>query len=235
MQTLKRSWINLILAPIWFLIVIIGVSIYFGGQGINEADIPTKITENIPTLILIVQVLLLLILYLTSKQENFNIFKNAWSVSDKSQLNKNILYGIITGIILSILYLVVLAPLQIFLQINVGDFIPAGETMSKLGTQTIPFFIANVIFAPFVEESLYRNYTLTRFLEKYTFQKAIILNSLFFGLLHWTGGFWYILMTGLFIGIPFAVITAKTKNIIWVFAAHFTLNLIEFIYIAIKI
>jgi membrane protease YdiL (CAAX protease family) len=112
--------------------------------------------------------------------------------------------------------------------------VPAGETMTVLGKQTIPFFIANVLFAPFVEESLYRNYTLTRFLEKYSSTKSIIVTVTMFGLLHWVGGLWYMLMTGLLVGLPFAIIATKRKNIVWVFVAHLTLNLFEFIYIVTK-
>jgi len=41
-------------------------------------------------------------------------------------------------------------------------------------------------------------------------------------------------MTGILVGLPFALIAVKRKNILWVFIAHLTLNLIEFIYITIK-
>jgi membrane protease YdiL (CAAX protease family) len=103
--------------------------------------------------------------------------------------------------------------------------------MTVLRKQTIPFFIANVLLAPFVEESLYRNYSLTRLSEKYNNTKSIIITLIMFGLLHWVGGFWYILMTGLLVGLPFAIIAKNRKNIVWVFVAHLTLNLLEYIYI----
>jgi uncharacterized protein len=230
MTSLKRPWTNLILAPIWFFIIIIVASIYYGSTGISETDIPIKITENTPTLILIVQVFLLGTLLLTTHKDGFNIFKTGWT-TDKNNLPKDVIGGIITGSFLAALYIYVLSPLQTYLQINIGDYVPAGETMSALGKQTIPFFIANVLLAPFVEESLYRNYSLTRFLEKYSQPKTIIISVIMFGLLHWVGGLWYMLMTGLFVGLPFALIAVKRKNMIWVFIAHLTLNLIEFIYI----
>lgn len=233
MISLKRLWTNLILAPIWFLITIVAVSIYFGGKGVSEKDIPIKITENTPTLILIVQVSLLITLLLTTRKDSFNIFKNGWT-TDKKKLPIDILGGILTGIILATSYIYIFSPLQTYLQVNFGDYIPAGETMSVLGNQTLIFLLANVVFAPFVEESLYRNYSLTRFLENYSQTKSIIISVIMFGLLHWVGGIWYILMTGILVGLPFAIITIKRKNIVWVFVAHLTLNLIEFIYIATK-
>lgn len=230
MNSLKRPWTNLILAPIWFLIIIVTFSFYFGVKGVSETDIPIRISENTPLIILIVQVFLLVTLLFTTRKDNFNIFKIGWT-TDNTKLPIDIFGGIITGTILAALYFYIFSPLQTYLQINIGDYVPAGETMTVLGKQTIPFFIANVLFAPFVEESLYRNYTLTRFLEKYSSTKSIIITVTMFGLLHWVGGLWYIIMTGLLVGLPFAIIATKRKNIVWVFVAHLTLNLLEFIYI----
>jgi len=233
MNSLKRPWTNLILAPIWFLIIIVSGSIYFGVRGVSENDIPNKISENTPTVILIVQVLLLFTLLFTTRKDSFNILKSGWTI-DSTKLPIDIFGGIITGAILAILYFYIFSPLQTYLQINIGDYVPSGETMTVLGKQSILFFIANVLFAPYVEESLYRNYTLTRFLEKYGSTKSIIFTVTMFGLLHWVGGLWYILMTGLLVGLPFAIIAIKRKNIVWVFVAHLTLNLLEFIYITTK-
>ena len=230
MNTLKRPWTNLLLAPIWFLILIVAISIYFGGVGVNEKDIPDKITENTPLLILMVQVLLLVTLLINTRKDHFNIFKAGWTI-DKIKIRIDIFGGILTGAVIAVLYFYVFSPLQYYLQLTIGDYVPPGETMHALGQQTILFFIANVLFAPFVEESLYRNYALTKFLEKYSPNKSILLTAVLFGLLHWVGGIWYILMTGVIIGLPFAYIAIKRGNIVWVFIAHFTLNLLEFFYI----
>jgi len=230
MHTIKKTWTNLILAPLWFLILILAISIYFGGVGVNEKDIPNKITDNTPLIILMVQVLLLSALLLSARKDHFNIFKAGWTI-DKKQIPIDVLGGILTGAVIAVLYFYILSPLQYYLQLNIGDYVPAGETMHALGQQTILFFIANVLFAPFVEESLYRNYALTKFLEQYSPAKSIAITTIMFGLLHWVGGLWYIVMTGLFVGLPFAITAQKRKNIVWVFAAHLTLNLLEFIYI----
>jgi membrane protease YdiL (CAAX protease family) len=227
---MNRPWINLIAAPLWFFITIFGFTSYFVGKGVQESDIPLNITQYTPTIILIVQVCIFLTLILSARKDNFHIFRNGWAIKDKPYTD--ILSGILTGGVLAALYIVILTPVQTFLQSNIGDYVPPGETMTALGQQVIPFFLANVVLAPFVEESLYRNYALTMFLEKYGTTAGIFLTSIMFGLLHWVGGGWYILMTGIFVGLPFAIITVKRKNIIWVFTAHLTLNFIEFIYIS---
>ena len=229
MHSLKRPWINLALAPLWFLVVIACFSAYFISSGIQETELPIKITEYTPTIILLVQLLLLLTLWVTSRKEGFNLFKDGWTRRDYS--SGDIFLGIVTGAIIAGLYLFILSDLQAWMQVNIGDYVPAGETMTALGKQAIPFFIANVVLAPFVEESLYRNYALTRFSKRYGITSGILITSVMFGLLHWVGGFWYILMTIIFVGIPFAIIASKRGNMIWVFAAHLTLNLLEFIYI----
>ena len=231
MTTLKRPWINLIIAPLSFLVVMIVMSVYYASQGVQEELIPLKVSENIPALILVVQVILLVTIYRTAKKDNFNIFEQGWQSENKKQTIQQIGFGILTGIFLTLIYFSLLMPLQTLLQNNIGDFVPAGETLKALGTQNLIFFIANVVLAPFVEESIYRNYVLTRFLEKYSKRKSIILSALFFGLLHWTGGVWYMLMTALFVGVPFALIVVQKKNILWVYTAHLTLNFLEFNYI----
>ena len=217
-------------APVWFLLVIAVTAFLFVGQGIPERGLPEKLTEFMPTILLCVQILLLGTLLVTTRKEKFSIFHNGWSY-DTQALRTDILGGVLTGIALALLYFSVLAPLQTYVQRTIGDYVPAGETMRALGNQTLPFFIANVLFAPFVEESLYRNYALTRFSEHYGLAKSIFLTTIMFALLHWVGGLWYVVMTGLFVGLPFGLIAAKKKNILWVFVAHCTLNLLEFIYI----
>lgn len=230
MNITKRAWTNLLLAPLWFLILIIAATIYFNAVGIEEKDIPDKITDNTPLLILMVQVLIFVTLLIYSKKDYFNIFKAGWAI-DKTKLPMDIVGGLLTGTAIALLYFYALSPLQNYLQLTLGDYVPPGETMQALGKQTVLFFIANVLFAPFVEESLYRNYALSKFLEKYSPGKSIVFTAILFGLLHWVGGIWYILMTGVIVGLPFAYITIKRGNIVWVFIAHFTLNLFEFIYI----
>lgn len=58
-----------------------------------------------------------------------------------------------------------------------------------LGAAIIPFAIADIMLAPFVEENIYRGYGMTKLLPRFGATGAILLSSLFFGLLHWSGGF----------------------------------------------
>jgi len=138
--------------------------------------------------------------------------------------------GIALGTIIALSYFKLgILELITSLQMNIGDYVPAGETNTSVSSNVLLFFIANVVLAPFVEENIYRNIIFKNLLNKYSGLTTIILTSLFFGLLHWMGGIWYILVTAILIGIPFGIIRLKRKSILLVFSAHFSLNLIEFI------
>ena len=118
-----------------------------------------------------------------------------------------------------------------WLQRNVGDYVPPGELTGALGAALVPFFLANVLLAPFVEESLYRGYALDRLQQRYGLALAIVITCAFFGLLHWAGGFWYILLTGFVAGGLFAGLRVWRRTLIAPFAAHLVLNILEFVWI----
>lgn len=228
MKSIDRTWLNLILAPIWFLIVIIVFSAYYSNAGIPAEEIGSKVSDQTPLIILIVQLLLLTTLLSSTRHESFHLFKDAWINADWKIQS---LIGIVTGCIIAGLYIYLLSPLRIYLQITLGDYIPAGETAEVFRKQIYIFFVANVVFAPYVEENLYRNFALSNFLHNFGRLKSVLLTSLFFGILHWTGGFWYMLMTAVFVGIPFAILTIQSQSIVCAFVSHLTLNIIEFAYV----
>jgi len=100
-----------------------------------------------------------------------------------------------------------------------------------LGAALVPFFLANVLLAPFVEESLYRGYALDRLRQRYGLALAVVITCALFGLLHWAGGFWYILLTGFVAGGLFAGLRLWRRTLIAPFAAHLALNVLEFVWI----
>jgi membrane protease YdiL (CAAX protease family) len=125
-------------------------------------------------------------------------------------------------------YFGALAPLMAAAQRTLGDYVPAGELFPALGSALGPCFVANVLLAPFVEESLYRDYALTVLGQRFRPGAAILLSCLFLGLLPWTGGFWYVPLTGLVAGGAFAALVAWRGNRVAAFAAHLALNAAEF-------
>lgn len=235
MNTNKHLWSLLILPPIFFLLVTVAFSIFYGISGITDPDeISSRITGNIPFLLLVVQVLMLVLLVLVLHKEKQNIFDFGWIKGRDSSISHEISLGSIIGVSLGLAYIFGLSPLHVYLQSTFGDYVPAGQVLSGLGGSIIIFFFANVLLAPFVEERLYRGYSLTQLKYRFGAGRAIAISSLFFGFLHWMGGFWYMILTGGVLGLLFGVLAIKRGNIVLVFVAHLTLNIVEFLYVALR-
>lgn len=227
---LSRVWFVLLAGPILFFLLIVAASIFFGilTQG-DAAAIPERVTASTPYLLVILQVLLLLTLLWAMRRDGL-VWKNiGWELTQGQKLWREALVGAVPGIALGFLYIFILAPLMVNIQKAFGDYVPAGELLPALGGALLPFFVANVLLAPWVEESIYRGYAITRLRSRYRMVVATILSCFFFGLLHWTGGFWYMLLTGVVAGGLFAGLLIWRKNIITPFAAHLALNIVEFL------
>lgn len=235
-QKFTRVWWTLLAAPILFLLAIVAASIYFGfvTQGQNVEAIPEMVAASTPYQLVVVQIWLLLILIKSMKRDGLTWKAIGWENVEGRRASREVLIGGGLGVALGLLYIFVLSPMLTSLQ-QIWDYVPAGELLTSLGASLIPFAIANVALAPFVEESIYRGYGLTRLLGRFSQPVAIALSMFFFGLLHWTGGFWYILLTGIVAGGLFAWLRLSRKNILAPFTAHLALNIVETIFIAMTI
>jgi membrane protease YdiL (CAAX protease family) len=231
-QKYNRTWWTLLAAPILSLVLIIAASVYFGivTQGQNVEAIPQMVADSTPYQLVALQIWLLFILMKSMKRDGYSWKDIGWKIGDGQQLWREALIGAVPGIVLALLYVYILTPMLTSLQ-KIWDYVPAGELLTTLGAAIIPFAIADILFAPFVEESIYRGYGFTRLLGKFSQPVAIALSSFFFGILHWTGGFWYILLTGIVAGGLFVWLRVSRKNIIAPFAAHLALNIVETIFI----
>lgn len=233
----KHPWFLLWFPPVLFLIVIIAFSVYFGAQTNGDPNlIAEKTASATPYILVTVQVLLLGIMFTVFRSQKLTLLQIGWQVGAGKEAWKEILLGAVIGAPLGFLWIFIIEPILSSLQSTVGDYVPAGSLFVALGTAIIPFAIADVLLAPFVEESIYRGYGVTKLLERFGATGTVIITSIFFGLLHWSGGFWYILTTAIIVGIPFAILRIKRRSIHAVFGAHLTLNLVEtlLLWLAIK-
>lgn len=235
-QKFGRVWWTLLAAPILFLLAIVAASIYFGfvSQGQNMEAIPELVASSVPYQLVAVQILLLLILMKSMKRDGLTWQDIGWKTADGQRASREVIIGSGLGVALGVLYIFVLSPMLTRLQ-QVWDYVPAGELLTSLGASIIPFTIANVLLAPFVEEGIYRGYGLTRLLGRFSKPIALSLSCFFFGILHWTGGFWYILLTGIVAGGLLVWLRISRKNIIAPFSAHLALNVVETIFIIMTI
>jgi len=235
-QKSNRVWQVLLAGPILFFLGIVVMSVYYGIalQGKNVDAIPNLVAASTPYQLVVIQILLFVIFNRAMKRDNLTWKDIGWKLAEGQQLWRELLIGAIPGIVLALLYLYILTPMLTALQ-EIWDYVPAGELFTTLGASLIPFAIANVLLAPFVEENIYRGFGLTHLLEKFSQPVAIALSMFFFGILHWAGGFWYILLTGLVAGGLLVWLRLSRKNIIAPFAAHLALNIVETIFIIVTI
>ena len=232
----NRLWWTLLAAPLLALILIVLASVYFGivTQGQNVEAMPQMVADSTPYQLVALQIWLLFVLMKSMKRDGMTWKDLGWKIGESQQLWREVIIGAVPGIVLAMLYVFILSPLLTSLQ-QIWDYVPAGELFTALGASLIPFAIADVLLAPFVEESIYRGYGLTRLLGKFSQPAAIAISCFFFGILHWTGGFWYILLTGIIAGGLFVWLRMSRKNIIAPFAAHLALNIVETIFIVMTI
>ena len=232
---ISRVWLVVLAGPVLFLFSIVLASIYFSvaTQG-NVAVIPGLVAASTPYQLVLVQLSLFFILHWALRGDGLAWKDIGWKINQGQQLWREMLIGAIPGAALGLLYVSVIAPRMGEVQRALGDYVPAGELLPALGSAMIPFFIANMVFAPFVEESIYRGYALTRWFERFSKPAAILLSCASFGLLHWAGGFWYMLLTGFVAGGLFAGLYTARRNVIAPYTAHLMLNVIEFLFIAMK-
>ncbi len=231
-KNLRNVWLVLVTPPFIFLLIIIAASIYFGIVTQGDADaIAESVPRSMPVILLLVQATLLFMLAVVLKAEKLRFSDIGWRLQEGQKLWFEMLIGSTLGVSIGFLYPYVLAPMLEYAQRTAGDYVPPGEILPALGSYAILFFIANVLLAPFVEESLYRGYAITRLHQHYKAIYAILITSIFFGILHWAGGLWYMILTGGFLGVILAALFAWRKNVIVPFMLHLALNIIEFIFI----
>lgn len=231
-QGFARVWWVLLAGPILFLLGIVVMSLYYGiaSRGQNVDAIPTLVAASTPYQLVVIQILLLIILVSAMKRDGMTWQDIGWSIPRGHSAGREALIGGAVGVALGLLYVYALSPLLSVLQ-GIWDYVPPGDLLSTLGSALIPFALANVVFAPFVEEAIYRGYGLTRLLQRFGQPAAIFLSCLLFGLLHWTGGFWYILLVGGVAGGLFVWLRISRNSLIAPFAAHLALNIVETIFV----
>lgn len=229
-ETSKKNspWFLLWFPPVLFMLVIVVFSVYFGAQAQGDASlIAEKTAEATPYILLTVQLLLLGLQFVVFRRQGLTMRDLGWQPGAGKEAWKELALGAVIGAPLGVLWIYAIEPILSTIQSTVGDYVPAGSLFPALGAAIIPFAIADVLLAPFVEENIYRGYGMTKLLPRLGTTGAILLSSLFFGLLHWSGGFWYILTTGLIVGIPLAILRQRRGNILLPFGAHLALNLVE--------
>ena len=219
-----KTWLLLLAGPILLLVAIVGVSVLLGLRGMDAMVIAERVAFFMPQILLGMLVglgFLMLLLPLGF----------IWSLPNAVKTLGDLVIGGWVGAFLAFSYLYWMNPAVEVLQRTVGDYVPPGSVLPAMSGSIGVFFIANVVLAPLIEETLYRGYAIVHLTAHLGLVWALTLSCLFFGLLHWPGGIWYMLLTGVVAGGAFSGLFLWRDGIWAPFAAHLTLNVIEFVYV----
>lgn len=215
-----RLWGILLAGPVLFVVGIVGVSVWLGAGGVPPERIGAEAATYAPHLLTGVLLGLAMIALRLPMAK-------LWAVPAPGRAMRDAGVGAAVGVVLAVAYLTGLAPLLTRLQ-AVGDYVPPGEVLTTVSASIPLFFVANVLLAPWVEETIYRGLALRELTVRHGRAVAVVLSCVTFGLLHWTGGLWYMVLTGLVAGGTFAALALWRGGLVAPFAAHLTLNGIEF-------
>lgn len=214
-----KVWMLLLAGPLLFLLVILGVSGAFGLQGVPAEAIGVRTAGQASLILFLVLAALGLLVW------RLVPLADHWATLRSNDL----VIGAAVGGMIAAGYFLWLSPAMVWLQGNLGDYVPPGAVLPSVSANIALFFLANVVLAPAVEETLYRGFALQALRRRFGVAAAVALSCAFFGLLHWTGGVWYMLLTGGVAGGLFCALAVWRKGLAAPFAAHLALNSIEFV------
>ncbi len=195
-----------------------------------DTDVMAFVWRRMPHIMLITQVLLLMWVMFMHKKQGYPVIKTGILDLTQRLRRKQAVYGFSLGILLSLIFILIVNPAVQYFQAQGWDYMPPGNVYEAMGTDGIILFLSTVVMAPLIEENVFRGLPLQSLMAKQNMLIAIIWSSIAFAAFHWTGGFWFMLMQGVIVGIPFAVIALRRGNIYMVLIAHFVMNISLFLF-----
>lgn len=184
-------------------------------------------TVALPYLLIINYAILFAILMRFMRRDGLSV-RDIWLGDGDQSTGRELLIGVAVAIPLTALNQLVLLPGTEYLQQTFGDYVAGGEVASAFGQNTILWFIVAGILAPLVEESIYRGYVMGRLQRTHSRLVALLIVTLFFGLLHWSQGFWPMAYT-MVAGAIYAGVAMWRRNLIGATTTHSMFNVVEMI------
>lgn len=214
--------------PLAFLLVIAGASALAVRRGARSAEqAGDAVRDHVPVLLAVTLgvvgatlIALVIVDADSHRQLAAALGTGAWL--------RDLALGAAAGALIAGLYFGGLDRIVELAQRRFGDFVPPGST-SVLGSQRVAFFVANVVLAPVVEELWYRGLLYADLGAEVGVVAAAVIGCVAFGVFHWPGGAWYMLVTGSLVGGVCWLLRAQTDALLAPYGAHLALNAIEYV------
>lgn len=229
-KALRRLTFLLVAGPMLFLVAFAALSAALTVAGVPADRIEARVVALVPHALLFV--LMCLGIGMVGMRAEV---RRAWRPPVGTARRADVAIGALSGVVLAVAYFSWLAPLVNGLQSTWGDYVPAGSILPTLTGNLTAFFIANILLAPLIEETLYRGLALRILGDRFGTWVAGLLSCTAFGLLHWAGGLWYMLLTGAVAGGCFTALYLWRRGLVAPVSAHLSLNLIEFAYAGVQL
>lgn len=222
------TWALGLWPPLAFLLVIAGASVLEVRRGAQSGDeigaaVQAKVSVLLSVTLAVVGLSAIAVVVLDAERRAGlagSIAGESWATASG--------WGALAGVAIAGIYFGGLDRAIAAAQARFGDYVPAGST-AALGADRRAFFVANVILAPLVEEVWYRGLLFNALGLEVGGVAAAALGCAAFGLFHWPGGAWYVLVTGVLVGVPCWVLRHTFGGLAGPFAAHLTLNVLEYV------
>lgn len=188
-RRLALVWTMLIIPPILLLLLTtsVAMTVAIKTQGDSQA-IKHAISSSLPYVLMVKNILLFLILLGFLRVAGLRLGDIGWKIPQGSALwLLQCLIGVAAGALLGFLDLYVIAPLSrtVALRLGVQHYLSSSNASMTQGSSLAVWLITLILLAPIVEESIYRGYAITQLRDKIGLAWAVVVPSLFFGLLHW--------------------------------------------------
>lgn len=219
----RRVVVMLALSAVLLAVLSVGAATVIvalsGGDG---AGVRERMADWIPWILAINHTLVFLVLLRVLRGEGRGLRSLGWRrTGARFGTFRELLLGVALGMGMVLIQLYVFLPLRPLVQLSVGEVGPGGVDVS--GVPLVWLGVSVVL--PLVEECVYRGYGLNALRDRYSTILAVVVTSVFFGLLHWGQGTWGVFDTTL-LGFLLAGIFVWRGNLWCVTAAHSTFNAI---------
>ena len=227
------TWVLLLWPPLAFALVLAGASAWAVRQGATSGEaVAAYVEARVPVWLAITLALVgvsavgLVTLDAEARRQLVVALGAGLGV-------REIGVGVAVGVGMAALYFGGLERAVRWAQATVGDYVPAGST-AVLGTRGLAFFVANLALAPVVEEVWYRGLLFDALVSgalgpSFGLATAAVVGCAAFGLFHWPGGAWYVLLTGALVGGACWALRAWSGGLVAPIAAHLALNVVEYV------
>ena len=217
-------WFLVAFPPLLFLALIVSVSIWVTvHDGGRSENIAARVMALAPHMLMAAELILLAALIATLRAEGLRWTDIGWRFAQGQSATRDVGLGIAVGGALGVLYAFVLSPVLAFVQRALGEAVPPSRDTPDRRLSN-PHLLRSERTASrlFVEESLYRGYAIVRLSEQMSSTRAAVVSCVFFGLLHWAGGLWYIVLTGSVAGGVLVAMRLWRGSLIAPFTVHLT-------------